>query len=164
MATAFLGDCRMPAAVLLVAQACKSGVALLASQSPVIDPDKEEAAAEPYEDGSGGRLISLGSPSPLLDVLALNVGKDCVLRSSEKFTCRLDVRSCGVEKVGRCYLGAGSLVRKRAHSGQLGLHHSLVSTAILDKRKCRGLRSPYGPIVAGSSLPLPFSLARRCSR
>jgi hypothetical protein len=45
MATAFLGDCRMPAAVLLVAQACKSGVALLASQSPVIDPDKEEAAA-----------------------------------------------------------------------------------------------------------------------
>jgi hypothetical protein len=47
MATAFLGDCRMPAAVLLVAQACKSGVALLASQSPVIDPDNEEAAAEP---------------------------------------------------------------------------------------------------------------------
>ena len=47
MATAFLGDCRMPAAVLLLAQVCKSGVALLASQSPVIDPDKEEAAAEP---------------------------------------------------------------------------------------------------------------------
>ena len=47
MATAFLGDCRMPAAVLLVAQACKSGVALLLSQSPVIDPDKEEVAAEP---------------------------------------------------------------------------------------------------------------------
>ena len=47
MATALLGDCRMHAAVLLVAQACKSGVALLASQSPVIDLDKEEAAAEP---------------------------------------------------------------------------------------------------------------------
>ena len=47
MATALLGDCRMHAAVLLVAQACKSGVALLVSQSPVIDPDKEEAAAEP---------------------------------------------------------------------------------------------------------------------
>jgi hypothetical protein len=47
MVTAFLGDCRMPAAVLLVAQACKSGDALLASQSPVIDPDKEKAAAEP---------------------------------------------------------------------------------------------------------------------
>ena len=47
MATALFGDCRMHAAVLLVAQACKSGVALLASQSPVIDPDKEEAAAEP---------------------------------------------------------------------------------------------------------------------
>ena len=47
MVTAFLGDCRMPAAVLLLAQVCKSGVALLASQSPVIDPDKEEAAAEP---------------------------------------------------------------------------------------------------------------------
>ena len=49
VATTLLGDCRMPAAVLLVAQACKSGVALLASQrqSPVIDPDKEAAAAEP---------------------------------------------------------------------------------------------------------------------
>jgi hypothetical protein len=47
MATAFLGDCHMPAAVLLVAQACKSGVALLALQSPVIDPDKEEEAAAP---------------------------------------------------------------------------------------------------------------------
>jgi len=47
VATALLGDCRMPAAVLLVAQACMSSVALLASQSPVIDPDKEEAAAEP---------------------------------------------------------------------------------------------------------------------
>ena len=47
MATALLGDCRMPAAVLLVAQACKSGVAMLASQSLVIDLDKEEAAAEP---------------------------------------------------------------------------------------------------------------------
>ena len=45
--TALLGDCRMHAAVLLVAQACKSGIALLVSQSPVIDPDKEEAAAEP---------------------------------------------------------------------------------------------------------------------
>ena len=47
MTTALLGDYRMPAAVLLVAQACKSGVTLLASQSPVIDPDKEAAAAEP---------------------------------------------------------------------------------------------------------------------
>jgi len=45
--TTLLGDCHMPAAVLLVAQACKSGVALLVSQSPVIDPDKEAAAAEP---------------------------------------------------------------------------------------------------------------------
>jgi hypothetical protein len=32
---------------LLVAQACKSGVVLLVLQSSVIDPDKEEAAAEP---------------------------------------------------------------------------------------------------------------------
>ena len=47
MATALMGDCCMPAAVLLLAQACKSGVALLAPQSPVIDPDKEAAAAEP---------------------------------------------------------------------------------------------------------------------
>jgi len=46
-ATALSGDCHMPAAVLLVAQACKSGVALLASQNPVIDPDKEAVAAEP---------------------------------------------------------------------------------------------------------------------
>jgi len=47
MATVLLGDYRMHAAVLLVAQACKSGIALLASQSPVIDPDKVEAAVEP---------------------------------------------------------------------------------------------------------------------
>ena len=47
IATVLLGNCRMPAAVLLIAQACKSGVALLALQSPVIDPDKEAAAAEP---------------------------------------------------------------------------------------------------------------------
>ena len=47
MATALLGDCRKHAAVLLVEQTCKSGIALLASQSLVIDPDKEEAAAEP---------------------------------------------------------------------------------------------------------------------
>ena len=45
--TALLGDCRMPAAVLFIAQACKSGIALLALQSPVIDPDKEAAVAEP---------------------------------------------------------------------------------------------------------------------
>jgi hypothetical protein len=68
------------------------------------------------------------------------------------------MRSCGIEKVGRRYLVAGSLVRKRARSGQLGPHRSLVLTAILDKRKCRGLRSLCGPLVAGSSLPLPFSL------
>jgi hypothetical protein len=47
VATTLLGYCRIPAAVLLIAQACKSGVTLLASQSPVIDPDKEAAAAEP---------------------------------------------------------------------------------------------------------------------
>jgi len=47
MATALLGNCRMHAAVLLVAQPCKSGVTLLVSQSSVIDPEKEEAAAEP---------------------------------------------------------------------------------------------------------------------
>ena len=89
-------------------------------------------------------------PSPLLDVLALDVGKDCVQRSSEKFTCRLDARSCGIEKVGQRYLMAGSLVRKRARSGQLGPHHRLVSTAILDECKCIGLRSPCSPLVATS--------------
>ena len=47
------------------------------------------------------------------------------------------------------------LIHKRAHSGQLGPH---CSTAILDKRKCIGLRSPCGSLVAGSRLPLPFSL------
>ena len=94
-------------------------------------------------------------PSPLLDVLALNVGKDRVQRTSEKFACRLDARSCGIEKVGRRYLVAGSLIRKskRVRSGQLGPHRSLVSTAFLDERKCLGLRSP-----CGRSLPLPFSL------
>jgi hypothetical protein len=94
-------------------------------------------------------------PSPLLDVLALNVGKDRVQRTSEKFACRLDARSCGIKKVGRRYLVAGSLIRKskRVRSGQLGPHRSLVSTAFLDERKCLGLRSP-----CGRSLPLPFSL------
>ena len=62
------------------------------------------------------------------------------------------MRSCGIEKVGQRYLVAGSLVCKRARSGQLGPHRSLVPTAILDERKCLGLRSP-----CGRSLPLPFS-------
>ena len=92
-------------------------------------------------------------PSPLLDVLALNVGKDRVERTSEKFACRLDAHSCSIKNVGRCYLVAESLVRKRARSGQLGPHRSLVSTAILDERTCLGLRSP-----CGRSLPLLFSL------
>jgi hypothetical protein len=39
-------------------------------------------------------------PSPLLDVLALNVGKDRVQRTCEKFACRLDARSCGIERLG----------------------------------------------------------------
>jgi len=56
----------MPAAVLLLAQACKSGIALLVLQSPVIDPDKEAAAAKPLEDGLGGHLFLLGSNSFLL--------------------------------------------------------------------------------------------------
>ena len=56
-------------------------------------------------------------------------------------------------KVGRRYLVAGLLIRKRARSGQLGPHRSLMLTAILDKHKCLGLRSP-----CGRSLPLPFSL------
>ena len=89
-------------------------------------------------------------PSPLLDVLALNVGKDRVQRSSEKFACRLDARSCGIKKVERRYLVAGSLVCKRACSGQLGPHRSVVSTALLDERKCLGLRSPCGPLVVTS--------------
>ncbi len=89
-------------------------------------------------------------PSPLLNVLALNVGKDCVQRSSEKFACRLDACSCGIKKVERRYLVAGSLVCKRACSGQLGPHCSLMSTALLDERKCLGLRSPCGPLVVTS--------------
>ena len=56
-------------------------------------------------------------------------------------------------KVGRRYLVAGLLIRKRARSGQLGPHRSLMLTAILDKHKCLGLRSP-----CGRSLPLTFSL------
>ena len=61
--TALLGNCRMHVAVLLVAQACKSGVMLLAPQSPVIDPDKEEAAAEPYADASSADRCLSAMPS-----------------------------------------------------------------------------------------------------
>jgi hypothetical protein len=39
-------------------------------------------------------------PSPLLDVLALNVGKDCVQRSSKKVACRLDALFCSIKKIG----------------------------------------------------------------
>jgi hypothetical protein len=70
-------------------------------------------------------------PSPLLDVLALNVGKDCVQRSSKKVACRLDALFCSDKKVGRRYLMVGSLVCKSARSGQRGPHCILVSTALL---------------------------------
>jgi hypothetical protein len=61
VATALFGDCRMPAAVLPVVQACESGFMLLASWSLAVDPDIEAAAAEPKVDGSSGRLFALGS-------------------------------------------------------------------------------------------------------
>jgi hypothetical protein len=47
----------------------------------------------------------------------------------------------------------GSLVRKRARSGHLGPHHSLVLTAILDECKCLELHGP-----CGRRLPLLFAL------
>jgi len=43
----------------------------------VIDPDKKAAAAEPEEDGSGGRLFSLGSNSlPLPFSLGDNLAEE----------------------------------------------------------------------------------------
>ena len=42
----------------------------------------------------------LRSPCGCLDVLMLNVGKDCAQRSSENFACCLDAPSCGGKKVG----------------------------------------------------------------
>jgi hypothetical protein len=62
LSTLFLGKCRTPAAVLLVAQACKGGLTLLAPRSLADEPDVEAAVAKPQEDGAGGRLFScLGS-------------------------------------------------------------------------------------------------------
>jgi hypothetical protein len=58
----FLGKCRTPAAVLLVAQGCKGGLTLLAPQSLADKPDVEAAAAKPQEDDAGGRpFLCLGS-------------------------------------------------------------------------------------------------------
>jgi hypothetical protein len=61
LSTLFLGECRTPAAVLLVAQACKGGLTLLAPRSLVDKPDVEGAAAKPQEDGSGCRHLSCKS-------------------------------------------------------------------------------------------------------
>jgi hypothetical protein len=62
LSTLFLGECRTPAAVLLVAQACKGGLTLLPPQSLADKPDVEAAAAKPQEDGAGGRpFLCLGS-------------------------------------------------------------------------------------------------------
>jgi hypothetical protein len=49
----FLGECRTPAAVLLVVQACEDGLTLLAPQSLADKPDVEVAAAKTQEDGLG---------------------------------------------------------------------------------------------------------------
>jgi hypothetical protein len=49
------------AAVLLVSQTCKSGLALLLPQSLVGEPDMEAAAAKPQEDGLGCRHLSCKS-------------------------------------------------------------------------------------------------------
>jgi hypothetical protein len=62
LSTLFLGKCHMPAAVLLIAQACKGGLTLLVPQSLADELDVEAAAAKPQEDGAGGRPFScLGS-------------------------------------------------------------------------------------------------------
>jgi hypothetical protein len=57
----FLGKCCMPAAVLLVAQACKGGLTLLVPRSLVDEPVVEAAAAKPQEDGLGCRNLSCKS-------------------------------------------------------------------------------------------------------
>jgi len=97
MATALLGNCGMHAAVLLVVQACKSGVALLVSQSSVIDPEKEEAAAAEEVKalvegsslllaGAGGvlveELLAAGSLVPLVSL----IGDGLCLRGSRLST------------------------------------------------------------------------------
>jgi hypothetical protein len=58
LSTLFLGECRTPAAVLLVAQACEGGLTLLVPRSLADEPDVEAAAAKPQEDGSGCRHLS----------------------------------------------------------------------------------------------------------
>ena len=88
-------------------------------------------------------------PSLLHDVLALNVGKDGVQRSSKKVACRLDALFCSIKKVGRCYLVVGLLVCKTASSEQRGPHRILVLTALLNE--CEGLlSSPCGRLITRS--------------
>ena len=58
LTTGGIGKDRTCTAVVLIVQACKVGLTLLAPQSPAGKPDVETAAANPKEDGSGGRLLS----------------------------------------------------------------------------------------------------------
>jgi hypothetical protein len=130
----------------------------------------------------GGHLISLGSPNPLLGVLALNVRKDRVQRSSEKFACLLDARSCGIATAildkRKCRGLVFSLARTRELVFSLARTRKIVFLArtrelVFSLARTRKIvfpfdqvahlllgraGSPCGPIVAGSSLPLPVSL------
>jgi hypothetical protein len=56
MATSILGEGRSPAAVLVVVQACKGGLMLLAPQSHASKPGKEALAVKPQGDDSRGLL------------------------------------------------------------------------------------------------------------
>ncbi len=61
LSTLLLRERRPRAAVLLVLQMCKSGLALLLPQSLAGKPDVEAAAAKPQEDGAGCPHLSCKS-------------------------------------------------------------------------------------------------------
>jgi hypothetical protein len=56
-----LRECRAQAAVLLVSQMCKSGLALLSLQSLAGELDMEAVVAKPQEDGAGCPHLSCKS-------------------------------------------------------------------------------------------------------
>ncbi len=58
VATSLLGECRTPAALLVVVQVCKGGLTLLALQSHASKPGKEALVAKPQGDDSRGLLAS----------------------------------------------------------------------------------------------------------
>ncbi len=97
------------AAVLLVSQTCKSGLALLSPQSLAGKPDVEAAATKPQEDGAGCRHLSCKSSafghqatSSLLIKKALTM---CSLLVEKALAgCRLEVMALVLPQVIDCPL------------------------------------------------------------